>query len=534
MTYFTEGSIQGDQNLYDIESSLGAFSGASFDSAIDTNPLPSTLRLDELTDAELGNRVGETIRSPTGLIMRLPKREEPDSPLLSKEDAQSRVTETGLNIEVPAEGIRSRALDIIIERHRVQRERQIIENSAPPGILSGAAGLAAGLAASILDPINLSSAFIPVVGPGRYARSIAAAKTSLGRAGVRARVGAIDGAVGAAVIEPLPLLAAEQDQTDYTIADSMLNIAFGGILGGGLHVGAGAWSDRLNVSKDGDVSVKPEFKERADAPFARVDLPDRTPAVPKFDQEQFKQKFLDDLKTELGPVTRPDYKIPDLKKEAADIEARLESIESEFTGRAKAFQKEKNPKNGKPNTRKQAERAARDSITEDISNLTERKSEVESFIDENRRAQISISDRALVEKGEVPEQFKKRFEEELNQAQAAFTPTPLATGVKTAAQQVSEAPFQVREAAFKGAIAQAVTGRPVDVEHIVKGTQQKSAVPTKEEIFTEVDDLAEIENGIELELQRLGDDAPDTSDIDLEAEAYARAFDQAAICMRSG
>jgi len=103
-----------------------------------------------------------------------------------------------------------------------------------------------------LDPLNVASAFIPSVALARGAVTANRIKTAganiAGRtSGKRFLTGAMDGAIGAAVLEPLVIGAAyaEQDK-DYTIMDSFLNLTFGSILGGGLHVGVGKIYDRLN------------------------------------------------------------------------------------------------------------------------------------------------------------------------------------------------------------------------------------------------------------------------------------------------
>ena len=75
------------------------------------------------------------------------------------------------------------------------------------------------------------------------------ARTSLaGRTtGSRFATGTMDGAIGAAVVEPLVFGAAALEQDDdYTLMDSFLNIALGAGLGGSLHAGFGKISDRIN------------------------------------------------------------------------------------------------------------------------------------------------------------------------------------------------------------------------------------------------------------------------------------------------
>lgn len=115
-------------------------------------------------------------------------------------------------------------------------ERQDVLRRAQAGL---GTTLTAGLVASILDPINVGSAFIPVVGPSRFA--------GLGIAGGRAARGAVEGAVGAAIVEPIVLAGARAEQADYDIVDSLLNLAFGTALGSGLHLAGGAVGDRLRA-----------------------------------------------------------------------------------------------------------------------------------------------------------------------------------------------------------------------------------------------------------------------------------------------
>ena len=113
-------------------------------------------------------------------------------------------------------------------------------------MLNTIAGVGTDFLSQALDPINAASAFIPVVGEARYASWLADAGGVVGRTALRAGVGAAQGAVGQAAIEPLRLGLAAGEQSDYTATDSLLNIAYGGLLGGGLHSVAGAIADVLH------------------------------------------------------------------------------------------------------------------------------------------------------------------------------------------------------------------------------------------------------------------------------------------------
>ena len=126
-------------------------------------------------------------------------------------------------------------VDIMVEKKKEERQRQSIIQRGPKGFVAGAAKFATGLGVSLFDPINIASAFIPVFGQARFAGLVA----KRGFTQARLAKGTVEGAVGAAIVEPIVYGSAQEVQADYGLVDSFLNITFGTILGGGLHVGAG-------------------------------------------------------------------------------------------------------------------------------------------------------------------------------------------------------------------------------------------------------------------------------------------------------
>ena len=171
------------------------------------------------------------------------------------EEDQNRVSRDELNKEYADLGLFFKqdefqsVVDIMVEEKKAERQRQSIIERGPKGFAVGAAKFATGLGVSLFDPINIAASFIPVFGQARFAGLVA-------RQGfTRARLarGVTEGAVGAAVVEPIVYGVAQKVQADYGLADSLLNITFGTILGGGLHVGAGKLKDLRTASK---------FKER--------------------------------------------------------------------------------------------------------------------------------------------------------------------------------------------------------------------------------------------------------------------------------
>ena len=144
-------------------------------------------------------------------------------------------------IEVGEEGIKEGLANLLAERHDERLDFQVTLRRSRGGYRLGAAQFGVALAGSLLDPLNIASAFIPSIGLSRL--SVIGSRTG----GHKFMTGVTDGAIGAAVVEPLVIgaAAAEQDR-EYGLMDSFLNVALGSALGGGLHWGVGKLTDRIN------------------------------------------------------------------------------------------------------------------------------------------------------------------------------------------------------------------------------------------------------------------------------------------------
>lgn len=474
MTLFTDGLvIRRDRNLLD-DVVTGQFDAAeaAFDQAMFENPTSAARRIGELNRAEQGEVISPAY--PAYGIQE--RRAEPETPLLTAEQARARIKEEGLDLTVDNAGIRAGALDILIERKREETKRKFILDNAPASTVP--VQLLAGFAASVLDPINVASAFVPVVGEARYASMLARAGQSVAaRAAVRAQVGAVEGAVGAAMLEPLILYASARDQADYDLTNSLLNVAFGSAMGGGLHSAGGLIGDlrRGNLLD----SVKVEAPELAPSVTAtpraaaqefalRVDenpmlaLRDSLERGIAADRvrlaedagRQAREALIPEIRAELQEVASG--KLPnvrDLKAEQSAIQKTLDTLDDTFKVRAKEFQ-------GQRMSRKQAERAARDAIAEERQRLNERKAEIESATDVNRQAEIARGELNALQRGEIPQRYQERIDAETNRIASGFDLR------QTARAKAEAAPWQVRESALRAAIAQSVTGRPVNVEAI--------------------------------------------------------------------
>lgn len=574
MTLFTEGLIvRRDRNILD-DVVTGQFDAAeaAWDQQVFDNPVMAGRRVSELSEAEEGEvtRPAMTARGYTSPAVR----SAPESPLLTAEQARARIKEEGLDLAVEDSGIRAGALDILIERKREEVKRKLILDNAPASTIP--IQLLAGLGASLIDPVNVASAFIPVVGEARYASMLANATSRAARIGVRARVGAVEGAVGAAMLEPLVLYASAQDQSDYGAVDSLLNVAFGSVMGGGLHSAGGYISDvRRGTLLDGVKAETPAAQVSAgEAPkvspqqFAlRVDedpmlaLRDSLERGIQGDRvrlaedagRQAREALIPEIRAELSEVAAGRLpNVRDLRVEQAAVERTLDTLDDTFKVRAKEFQ-------GQRMSRKQAERAARESIAEERQRLSERKAEIESATDVNRQAEIARGELNALQRGEIPQRYQSRIDAESGRITSGFDLR------QTARAKAEAAPWQVRESALRAAVAQSVTGRPVNVEAIfdlADPAKRAAALQRlKEPVETVADPEGEVASyaagetsdaldGTDLEgaermladEQALTDEMAAQAGIDLkpflreadefaaDAETYAAAYRAAALC----
>lgn len=467
--YAGDAPLLDRRTMLDIPADSGEVFDASFSGAFSTNPSSAIVRTEQLQQAEEGLRLTGDTES-----ILVPPRNEPDTPLLDVTTARDKVAGMGLEIKIPEQGIRQGALDILIDRHREQAARQQVMARANGG--SFGTQLAAGIAASLLDPLNIASAFVPVVGEARYAAMLGRAASPLGRAGVRAGVGAVEGAVGAAIIEPLPLLAAGLDQTEYGLSDSLANIAMGGLLGGGLHSVGGAVSDALRrrVATDTPPQVEsvlnstdrqaPQLMRSDD--FERMFDQDpetalRSTLARQLDADSAtlyrnaERQAIDEIRPTLAGERIGN--VADLHAERLELTQRAMGLDATFKDLAKEFQ-------GQNMTRKQAESAARDTIAAQKEQIGARQAEINTTLELNRAGEFDRRDLGMIERGQVPERLRPQIEARAKQIMQGYQQRPLGPAIRTARETADGADWKVRDSALRTAVAQAVSGRDVDVQ----------------------------------------------------------------------
>ena len=217
-----------DQYQTTLKESLGAVAADNWE----FNPAMATFKRWKMYEAKSISEEGE--RSPRNQpILRV-----------NRDKLNKQYSSLGLYFE---QDEYQSVVDIMVDSKIEENERQSIMSRGPEGSFNplsggfyvGAAKLAVGIGVSFLDPINIGASFIPVVGQTRFAQIVARTGLKTGRA-VR---GAVEGAVGATLLEPLIYSTAQKIQADYDLVDSFMNIGFGTIIGTGLHVGAGALKD---------------------------------------------------------------------------------------------------------------------------------------------------------------------------------------------------------------------------------------------------------------------------------------------------
>lgn len=263
MAFYTEERLNENRVLTDADFNVGFtdYLGATISDAWHDNPTVATIELGEVFTAQVGrDAIADIMGDSFDTETDVSEFEPTASPALSLEDQQAIIRENGLEKHIKAqEGYNTEALNLVMESKREELERQVTRQAASDWYAP--AGFIAGLGTSFLDPINVASNFIPGVGQTRALRMLqeGAKQGAKGLALRRAAIGAAEGAVGSVVVEPLVAFARSQQQADYGMTDSLLNVAFGTVMGATLHPALGAWGDykRRQAQKNNPLITEP-------------------------------------------------------------------------------------------------------------------------------------------------------------------------------------------------------------------------------------------------------------------------------------
>ena len=246
---------------HQVSFDTGTVVGTALQETIATNPLTQLWRWNELSSARAGdlqpNRsVADIDGQATSLSPRYrfadygtygnqQRTREPD--VISEEEQLELIKEQKLEGQLKAvEGETQEGLALRIKWKKEEVTRRSILQNSDGDVSTMAAQLGIGLFGSLLDPLNVASGFVPVIGVARYSRMLAQQASTLGRTAVRVGVGSAEGAAGAAMVEPLVLMATDVTGYEYDYYDSFANLAFGTVLGGGLHGLGGLAADAIS------------------------------------------------------------------------------------------------------------------------------------------------------------------------------------------------------------------------------------------------------------------------------------------------
>lgn len=166
-------------------------------------------------------------------------------PCMPIDEQQRMIDEHGLTGQIkPHARLKEEDLQILIDGRKAANLQNFITSRATFG--QSIAGMGASMAAGFLDPAMIASMMIPVVPQAKAAEMLGKYASSwAGRAWVRTKIGALTGAVGAAMLEPVMYAGETTAQRDYSLANSLLNIGGGAVLGGAMHAGFGAFGEFL-------------------------------------------------------------------------------------------------------------------------------------------------------------------------------------------------------------------------------------------------------------------------------------------------
>lgn len=156
---------------------------------------------------------------------------------LSVDQLRKEYTDGLVNFDRPLTRVQA---ELIRARKREELQRQDIWQRAEGW--ATASGVTASLAAGVVDPVGMAVGLVVAPAKGIQVlgglRAMAASSSLAYRALGTAGLTAVDAVIGNAVLEPYNLYSHQQYYADYTMADSLANVVFGGVLGGA--VGGGA------------------------------------------------------------------------------------------------------------------------------------------------------------------------------------------------------------------------------------------------------------------------------------------------------
>lgn len=477
-------------SLDDFDTPFGDYLGAVGGDVLQYNTLTGLFRSGQLADQELGQR-DDQYSGRMGMLTgdaRYLRREAPETPVLDRATATDRIKAAGLEgrLSVPDEGMREGALDLLIGWKQAEIKRADKRARAPNSYAW--AGVPLEIVGGILDPINVAASFIPVVGEARWAYMLSKAGAGkAARAAAYAKRGIIEGGVGSLAVEPLTLAFQSQQQADYGLMDSVLNVTFGTLLGGGLHVAAGAIGGGLRAPAPAPRAVDPAVVTPPPTPAAVADATvrarlDEGPVTrdtfdpieaklresrPKSIEEarvlaarELSDEITGDATARAGQIADSGSPEPVLA-ERARLQAQIDDLEKAERGLVYSLKRDPGI------TAKQAEARAANMVARERTKLQAEITRLDNALEANKRGAAGQADLGALKRGEIPDNYRERVEARAQAILNAPIKNELSAAIArafTAENIAARATPQVRESAIRTMIADMESGRPVNVE----------------------------------------------------------------------
>lgn len=458
-----------NQPISNAPSGLGESLSAAFDEGLREGPLMSAIRMSEADYLAV----------------------DPDSEVITKALADARLRELGVkSVQIPESGVTKAYLDHLTQEKKDSLAKRQIAASAPGGLINTPLNFMASLAGSMADPANLAIGLIPFAGEAKAA-------SLLGRAGERFVQGAAMGGAQTALTIPFTAGAAAAEGDDFTTADAMGNIFLSSLGGGLLHAGGGAIADLVRgrraspsappvetaspvettsvsepvdiVSQNADAAMRPG-PEAIQRPVVADDLA-ASQSAPIFeraiasdlDQYAYSRAY-DDVIPSLKDTLTAEAQAPvvgarRLREESQTIQQQMSMLDATLPERTRTYQQQR------MKFRDAQQRAAGD-ISRERSQLEARNEEISQLLKQHEGVETARSDLNRLAKGEIPERAKALIDQRASEISSSFTKNPVAAGVRTAARQIDEAHWTVRENAFRAGLSHMLQGKSPDVEPV--------------------------------------------------------------------
>lgn len=405
---------------------------------------------------------------------------DPAAERYSQEDAKRLFGENKIeSINVPASGLTKPYVEAVIQEHQSHLNRQQILQGAPSGVVATPLKFMASLAGNIADPGNIAIGLIPFVGEAR-------AGTLLGRAGQRFVQGGIYGGVQTAVTMPLVADGQAAQGNDFTMGDYASSFLFGMIGGGIIHAGGGLLADglrardmshsRVNEIPEGNADIPPSTVPRGNEPLSpvpgiipesssylsRSPAEDLTRSINRYRDNYAQQtayndlvpRYADNLQLLAGKqitgVSDLQRRVETLAKESGSLDATLPGLTRQYQSQQMKFS--------------EARAAAQRDIDNRRQALVSESERLNEQIREHQTGAKAAQEVALLNRGELPPPLAREIEQRAEDIRQSLRQSPVAQGVKSAAQKLGEVDWMIRNQAMRSAVAQMRRGEDVNIE----------------------------------------------------------------------